>query len=395
MKITSIDVFECKFVKDKVVAIRVNTDEGISGFGEVGLAYGTAHQAAVGIARDYAEYIIGKDPLNIEAIWEGIFRNTFWGMGGGTVISAGMAAIDIALWDIKGKWLGQPVWMLLGGQTNKKIRAYASQLQFDWGDIHRNLTDPKDYGEATKKAMAQGYTAIKVDPIGVTNQAIWARESTDPSWKMRGKLSAEMVETAYERVKAMREAGGKDMDIIIELHAYTDTITGIQLGKALEPLDIYYLEEPCHPLNAENMLEIHKKVNIPIAAGERIYGRWGFRPFFENRSIQVIQPDVCNCGGISEVKKICDMANTYDVATQIHVCGGPLSTAAALQIEAVIPNFLIHEVHEGAIKKEVQALGKYEIQPVNGAYEVPTRPGIGQELSEQAMEEALNVYTYK
>ena len=143
MKITSVDVFECKFVKDKVVCVRVNTDEGISGFGEVGLAYGTAHHAAVGIARDYAGYIIGKDPMRIEQIWESIFRNTFWGMGSGTVIAAGMAAIDIALWDIKGKALGVPVYELLGGKTNETIRAYASQLQFDWGDVHRNITKPR------------------------------------------------------------------------------------------------------------------------------------------------------------------------------------------------------------------------------------------------------------
>ena len=296
MKITSVDVFECKFVKDKVVCVRVNTDEGISGFGEVGLAYGTAHHAAVGIARDYAGYIIGKDPMRIEQIWESIFRNTFWGMGSGTVIAAGMAAIDIALWDIKGKALGVPVYELLGGKTNETIRAYASQLQFDWGDVHRNITKPEDYYEATKKAMAQGYTAVKVDPIGVTNAGIWARESNDPSWKMRGKMSAEMVATGYQRVAAMREAGGKDLDIIIELHSYTDAITAVQLGKALEPLNIYYYEEPVHPLNVENMLEVHKNVNIPIASGERIYTRWGFREFLEKGAIQVIQPDVCNHG---------------------------------------------------------------------------------------------------
>lgn len=395
MKITSIDVFECKFVKDKVVCVRVNTDEGISGFGEVGLAYGTAHHAAVGIARDYAGCLIGRDPMRTEQIWEDIFRNTFWGMGGGTVIASGMAAIDIALWDIKGKALNQPVWQLLGGRTHETIRAYASQLQFDWGDVHRNLTRPEDYYEAARKAMAQGYTAVKVDPIGVTGAGVWARESNDPAWKMRGKLSAEMLETAYERVAAMREAGGRDLDIIIELHSYTDAITSVQLGRRLEPLNIYYLEEPCHPLNVENMREVHTALHIPIAAGERIYTRWGFRPFLESHALQVIQPDVCNTGGISETKKICDMANIYDAAVQIHVCGGPIATAAALQVEAVIPNFLIHEVHEGAIKREVCELGKYSIQPVNGAYTVPDRPGIGQELSEKAMAEAVNIYTFK
>lgn len=395
MKITSVDVFVCKpNVMGKVVCVRVNTDEGISGFGEVGLSYGKAHDAAVGIARDYAELIIGMDPMKIEKIWEHIFRSTFWGMGGGTVINAGMSAIDIALWDIKGKALGVPVYQLLGGKTNDYIRAYASQLQFDWDIEHRNLVQPEQYAEATRKAMRQGYTAVKVDPIGVTDDGKWAREASNPNWKMRGKLSTKMIETAYERTAAMREAGGNDLDIIIELHSYTDSITGVQLGKRLEPLNIYYYEEPVHPLNVESMLEVHRALDIPIASGERIYTRWGFRPFLERRALQVIQPDITITGGISESKKICDMANIYDAAVQMHVCGGPISTAATLQLEAVIPNFLIHEVHEGAIKKDMIELGKYSYQPINGAYEIPEIPGIGQELSEKAMAEAI-CYTFK
>jgi L-alanine-DL-glutamate epimerase-like enolase superfamily enzyme len=389
MKITSVDVFSMKpNVMGKVICLRVNTDEGISGFGEAGLSYGKAHDAAVGIARDFAELLIGKDPMKIEQMWETIFRTTFWGMGSGTVIAAGMSAVDMALWDIKGKALGVPVYQLLGGKTNDSIRAYASQLQFDWDVEHKNLTEPAQYAEATRKAMAKGYTAIKVDPIGVTSDGQWAREANNPKWKLHGKLSAEMVETAYQRTAAMREAGGKDLDIIIELHAYTDTITGIQLGKRLRDLNIYYYEEPTHPLNVGNMLEVHRTLDIPIASGERIYTRWGFRPFLESHALQVIQPDLTNTGGITETKKICDMANIYDVAVQVHVCGGPLATAATLQVESVIPNFLIHEVHEGAIKKAMKDLGKYDISPVNGAYEVPERPGIGQELSEKAMAEA-------
>ena len=395
MKITSVDVFVCKpNIMGKVVCVRVNTDEGISGFGEVGLSYGKAHDAAVGIARDYAELIIGMDPMKIEKIWEHIFRSTFWGVGGGTVINAGMSAIDIALWDIKGKALGVPVYQLLGGKTNDYIRAYASQLQFDWDIEHRNLVQPEQYAEATRKAMRQGYTAVKVDPIGVTDDGKWAREASNPNWKMRGKLSTKMIETAYERTAAMREAGGNDLDIIIELHSYTDSITGVQLGKRLEPLNIYYYEEPVHPLNVESMLEVHRALDIPIASGERIYTRWGFRPFLEKRALQVIQPDITITGGISESKKICDMANIYDAAVQMHVCGGPISTAATLQLEAVIPNFLIHEVHEGAIKKDMIELGKYSYQPINGAYEIPEIPGIGQELSEKAMAEAI-CYTFK
>jgi len=396
LKITSVDVFECKpNVMGAVVCVRINTDEGISGFGEVGLSYGKAHFAAVGIARDFAELIIGMDPENVEAIWEHIFRTTFWGMGGGTVINAGMSAIDTALWDIKGKALNKPVYQLLGGKTNPKLRSYASQLQFDWDVEHRFLTQPEQYAEATLKAMADGYTAIKVDPIGVTMDGKWAREASNPNWKMRGKLSNEMIKIAYARTAAIREAGGDNLDIIIELHSFTDTTTAIQLGKALEPLNIYYYEEPVHPLNVESMLEIHRNLNIPIATGERIYTRFGFREFLEKRAVQVIQPDLCITGGITETKKICDMANTYDAAVQLHICGGPIATAASLHVETVIPNFLIHEVHEGAIKKDMRELGKYDYMPdKTGCYSVPELPGIGQELSEKAMAEAT-VYTIK
>ena len=167
MKITSVDVIECKpNVMGSVICVKINTDKGISGFGEVGLSYGKAHYAGVGIARDFGALIVGKDPMKIESIWEMIFRTTFWGLGGGTVINAGISAIDTALWDIKGKALGVPVYELLGGKTTDKIRAYASQLQFGWGPEHLFLTDPKAYAKATRVALNAGYEAIEVGPGG-------------------------------------------------------------------------------------------------------------------------------------------------------------------------------------------------------------------------------------
>lgn len=396
MKITSIDVFELKpNVMGGVICVRINTDEGISGFGEVGLSYGRAHHAGVGIARDFGALLIGADPTRIEGIWEMIFRTTFWGLGGGTVINAGMSAIDTALWDIKGKAAGLPVYQLLGGKTNDRLRSYASQIQFGWDEEHRFLTEPEQYAEATRQAMAQGFSAVKVDPVGITMAGKWARDAGDPSWRLRGRLPDQIVRIAYERTKAIRDSGGPDMDIIIELHALTDAVTSIQLGRALEDLNIYYYEEPVHPLNPGSMQEIHESLSIPIASGERIYTRWGFRDFMERRAIQVIQPDLCLTGGITETKKICDMANTYDCSVQLHICGGPIATAASLQLEAVIPNFLIHELHAGALKKDMRDLCVHDYMPKDGFYEVPDLPGIGQELTEKAMAEAVNVFTIK
>jgi L-alanine-DL-glutamate epimerase-like enolase superfamily enzyme len=392
MKIKSIDVFKTTLGRAPTagsvwnpIVVRINTDEGISGFGEAGLAYGNAQNAAYGMVQDYAKMIIGMDPMQIEKIWEFLLRYTFWGMGGGGVISAGMSAIDIALWDIKGKALGMPVYQLLGGKTNEKLRAYASQIQFDWGKDCHALAKPEEYAEAARKAVADGYDAVKVDPVGYTPQGEWM------GWSNYGILKYDQLKLAVDRVAAIREAGGPKMDIIIELHSLTDTNSAVQLGKELEKYNIFYYEEPVMPLNFQSMKEIADKVHIPIASGERIYTRWGFRPFFENRSIHVIQPDLCNCGGISEGKKICDMAHVYDAAVQIHICGGPISTAAALQLEAVIPNFLIHEHHQAALMEENISLGKYDYQPKNGYFTVPELPGIGQELTEKAIKSSESV----
>lgn len=385
MKITSIDVMQVPSGNAGAsrgdwspVIVRINTDEGISGFGEVGLAYGKGWRAGFGMVQDFAEVIIGENPMNIEKIWETLFRKTFWGMGGGTVVNGAMSGIDIALWDIKGKALGVSVWQLLGGKTNDNLRTYASQLQFNWGSHiqKQTLITPDEYAEVTGKAIADGYNAIKVDPIIFSDQP----DGKGP-WKVTGPLEYKVIKTVYDRVAAMRKAGGDDLDIIIEMHSNTDTTSGIQIGQALEELRIFYYEEPCHPLNAKSMLEIHNQVNIPIASGERIYTRHGYREFLENRSLQVIQPDICLCGGFTEAKKICDMANTYDCAVQIHVCGSPISKAAALQIEAVIPNFLIHEHHQRALNPASRETCLYDYQPENGKYKVPDRPGIGQELT--------------
>jgi len=233
--------------------------------------------------------------------------------------------------------------------------------------------------------MAEGYDCVKVDPL------LWSARGGFQDWNTRGLLSNEQLKIAVERVKAVREVGGENLDIIIELHSYTDTNTAIQLAKALEPIGIFYYEEPTQPLNASLFKEISRKISLPLASGERMYSRWGYRQFFEDRSLSVIQPDMCNTGGITETKKICDMAHVYDMAVQIHVCGGPIATAAALQIEATLPNFLIHEQHQGALIPENRAMCKYDYQPVNGYFEIPDRPGIGQELTEETIARAEKI----
>mgnify|MGYP002589980572 FL=1 len=394
MKITKVDVIQEKVPERaswRPILCRIYTDEGIYGDGEAALAYGIAAPAAFGMVRDLASLIIGMDPFNTEEIWEHLHRHTFWGMGGGVVVTSAMAAIDTACWDIKGKALNVPVYKLIGGKTNKKLRAYASQLQFGWRTlIEKNdaltlLYDPQDYYDVVKDAVAEGYDAVKIDPVFAPLEDAGMAPFATQGNQIRGCYREHDLKRSVERIAAAREAGGPDLDIIVEIHSLLDANTAAVLGKALEPYRIMYYEEPTMPCNPDVFKHIKSRCSLPLATGERSYTRWGFRQFFEDRTLDVIQPDLANTGGITETKKICDMAQVYDVGVQIHVCGGPIATAAALQVEAAIPNFVIHEEHNANLLKVFKEAGKYYHAPVNGFYEVPELPGIGQEMSEKAM----------
>lgn len=396
MKITSVEIFDCN-VREKdpalsyfnPVFIRINTDEGISGIGEAGLAYGSGSNAAIGILKDLAPRLIGKDPTRIEAIWEDYYRGTFWGMSGGPVFYAGMSAIDIALWDIKGKIYGAPIYELIGGKTNDRLRTYASQLQFGWGPEQTALFDPKDYAQAARQAVAEGYDCIKVDPIQFYGATKEENSLSNPKQSYYGLLRQEDIDRAYGRLKAMRDAVGPNVDIILEIHSLLGTNSAIQLAKAVEELNIFYYEEPVNPMNSDAFARVTDNVNMPVATGERSYTRWGYRDLFEKQAVAVIQPDACLVGGITETKKICDYANIYHATVQVHVCGGPVSTAAALHIETAIPNFIIHEHHTLALKKDIINLCKYDYQPKDGFFTAPNLPGLGQELNDDVVSEYL------
>ena len=389
MKITKVDVFMLDAGSQrwqrKPIVCRIYTDEGIYGDGEAGIAFGIGSTAAFGMVKDLAGLIVGMDPMNIEVIWNKMFKSSFWGMGGGAIVFAGISAIDIALWDIKGKALNVPCYQLMGGKFRSQMRSYASQLQFGWCDKIGPYGKPEEYRMIAKYALDDGYDAIKVDPVFAPTdpdtplEKIWGSQGT----QIRGCYRQHDLQRSVERIAACREAGGPDMDIIVEIHSLLDANTAAELGKALEPLHIMYFEEPTSPENPSNFRHIKQKCDLPLATGERSYTRWGFRQFFEDRTLSVIQPDLCNTGGITETKKICDMAQVYDMGVQIHVCGGPIATAAALQVEAAIPNFTIHEEHNANLKNIFIQAGKYYYKPENGYYTVPDLPGIGQEMTDE------------
>ena len=383
MKITQIDIMTPHIQENPMwrpILCRIRTDEGIYGDGEAALAYGIASPAAAGMIRDLATLIIGMDPLDSEVIWDKLYKSTFWGQNGGPVVFAGISALDIALWDIKGKAFNVPVYKLLGGKRRDNLRTYASQLQFGWSDHAETLTTLDEYREVSKKAVAEGYDAIKIDFFTYAPED--GRRYTDEDCTRL--LSPKLVEVVESRVAAVREAIGPNVDIIMENHSRPDAQSAVQLGRAVQKYNIFYFEEPNTP-NPKTAKFISSKLSMPIAHGERVYSRWQYAPFFEDQSIQVIQPDLGNCGGLTEGKKICDMAYVYDISVQAHVCASPLSTAVALHLESVIPNFVIHEHHTNNLKPWNKELCTVDWQPVDGKFKVPEGPGLGCEFTDKVL----------
>ena len=384
MKITQVEIFHVHTRPQsgqRPILVKVSTDEGIYGLGEAGMAYGKGGSGAVGAIKDFASLLIGEDPFNNEKIWEKLFKETFWGQGGGTVIFSAISALDIALWDIKGKALGVPVYQLLGGKVRGRLRAYASQLQLGWGQKRVPKGTVEEYAAEARKAVAEGYDAVKVDVLGFDRQG-------KALLHLEGPLSHKYLALGEERVAAIREAVGPEVDIIIENHARTDLVSAIAFAKVVEKYGIFFYEEVNTPLNPKLLREVKQKVDIPLASGERIYSRWGYLPYFENRSIDVIQPDLGSCGGFTEFKKIADTAHAYEITVQAHVAGTGVAEAAALHAEAAIPNFVIHEHHQKTLLPEYRELVVHNYQPKEGYYEVPELPGLGQEITDEVYKQS-------
>jgi galactonate dehydratase len=359
------------------VLLRLHTDEGVTGVGEAAMAYGVGRSGAAAMTKNLVEsFALGADPFATEKLWENIYRSSFWGLGGGPVIYGAMSAIDMALWDIKGKVLNQPIYQLLGGKTNDQLRCYASQLQFGWGTQKvLSLTNPADYADAALAAVAEGYDCVKVDPLMFD-------ENGKRHYDLTRMFKPKQLRMYVDRISAIRDAVGPDIDIILEVHGATSVSSALQVARACEDLNLMYFEEPVNYMNSRLHEKVAAGTRIPIAGGERIYTRSGLRPYLESMSLDVLQPDIGLTGGFTEAKKVCDYAHMYDVGIQMHICGSPISTVAALHLEAVIPNFLIHEHHTYASKKWNTELCIQDYQPLNGQYSIPNLPGLGIELND-------------
>jgi galactonate dehydratase len=378
MKITQVEIYHAILSKGgrslNPIIIRILTDEGITGIGEVGLAYGVGGTAGANMVREMAQsQLIGADPSRIEYIWDTLFRKTFWGQGGGPVVYGAMSAIDHALWDIKGKAAGLPVYELLGGRCHDKLWCYAN----GW---YRGMTSPEEYAEGAQRVVADGFKAMKFDPFAVRPDGVW--EYTPRA------LSRERADLAFERVRAVREAVGPDVEILVEVHGNLGTSSAITMGRRLEELDPFFYEEPVDAMNVDSMKEVADRVDIPIAAGERLYTRYGFRQYIEKQAVAILQPDVGLAGGISETKKIANYAEVYNLHVQPHNCAGPVMTAASVQVDACIPNFIIQETfpYEPTTRFDLVE-NAMELRIVDSYLEPPTEPGLGIELNMDALKQ--------
>lgn len=400
MKITSIEIFRVQLKESPQrnwypTCVRINTDEGICGWGEAGIPIKSGRDATPILIKEIAPMVIGMDPMDTEKIWNKLYHDAYWSYAGGAIVFAAISAVDIACWDIKGKVFGLPVYQLLGGKTNENLRTYASQIQLGWGADKRVPVTPEEYAHQAMNAVREGYDCIKVDPFWTDEQGrcsgpnkVGQPKERVSDWEWKKLIKGRQLQVVSDRVGAIRDAIGDNVDIIIEFHGIMDVNTSIQVGRELDQYKCLYYEEPCSSLNPRFTYEFKKNVKTPVATGERIGSAWGFQNLIENRAIDVAQPDLGIIGGFTELKKLSDFANIHDVGIQIHNMSGPILCAATLHAETAIINFVIHENLSWNSLETFCRIGKYNYQPADGKFTVPDVPGVGQELSDEAMKES-------
>jgi galactonate dehydratase len=378
MRVVAADLYDVNLHPWKPpIVLRLITDEGLYGLGEFPLAYGVGRRSAIAMVQEMVEqYVIGADPLRIEEMWKNLFYRTFWGQGGGPVVYGGISTIDEALWDIKGKAHGVPVYELLGGKVRDDLHVYCNGwLGDEYAPAPEHIESPEAYGERAAGVVAMGYDAIKFDPFSAPRNS---------GWKARERLlEPERGELAYQRVRAVREAVGPDVEVLVEVHGWLGVTDAIAWGRRIVDLRPYFYEEPVDAMNVDVMARVGREVPIPLAAGERLYTRYGFREYIERQVIDILQPDIGLAGGITELKKIAAYAETYDLHMQPHNCHGPIATAAAAQLDACLTNFIIQETvpNRAAITYDI-VNEPLEPQIRNGRMPLPTGPGLGVTLNE-------------
>ena len=357
MKITDIKVYT---VKPRWIFIKISTDEGIEGWGE--MISGTKTDTVVAGAYELGKRIIGRNPFEIERIWQELHRSFF---RGGPINGTIVSGIEMALWDIKGKALNVPVYELLGGAARDRIMVYS------WIGGDR----PDDVAKEAMDRRDRGFKAIKMN----ATEELHYVDSHDK------------IQAVVDRVKAIREAVGEDFGIAVDFHGRVHKPMAKVLAKALEQYNLMFLEEVVLPENEESFREVANHTSTPLSTGERLYTRWEFKNMLKEGAIDIIQPDVALCGGILETRKIAAMAEAFDVAVAPHAPYGPIALAATLQVDVCTPNVFIQEQSLGIhYNKGFDLLdfvkNKEIFQYKDGFLEIPTKPGLGIEIDEEMVE---------
>ncbi|SHG26762.1 galactonate dehydratase [Kaistia soli DSM 19436] len=349
--------------------VRIDTDEGIVGYGEANPDAGAG--AIVGLINDLKRELIGEDPRNVDYCWDKLRRNhVFSGAQSGIFLIA-LSGIEIALWDIAAKAAGQPLYRMFGGKYRDKVRLYA-----DCGDGDDASGSPEGCAARAQRMVAEGFTALKFDIDNLKHPAKFD--------EMNPTANAAEIRTMVDRVAAVREAVGPDIDLCIDLHARYDVPSASRIAWEMEPFNLLWLEEPIPAENVDALRQVRNRSRTPICIGENLYTRWGFREALQQQVCDVIMPDVPKCGGLSESRKIAQLAETYYIPFAPHLVSSPLGTMATCHVCASVPNFLVLEWHA---LEEREVWDSYVKLPngaksivENGHIVIPDVPGIGVEL---------------
>ena len=373
MRITKVKTWMVEGIKYNWVVLKVFTDEGVTGIGE-----GTNWPGSPLIleaCRHAGEVIVGEDPGRIDYLWTKLYRDFNWMGQAGPVMSA-ISAIDIALWDIAGKRAGFPLYQLLGGAYRTRIRLYANY----W--FLGGKGDPDDYAVQAGEVKKQGFTACKMDPFAHVNY-LYGEDLSDNL-----SLTEQQKVQAIDRLVAVQEAVGPDFPIAVETHALLNGPTAVEMAHRIASANIncMWYEEPAGPEFPNEIAEIRRQISLPVCVGERIHSRFMARPILEKHAADILMPDITRCGGISEMKKIANLCETYNVPIAPHNPNGPISTIASAHVMAAVPNFFRQEFMLTDVPWRDTVLDK-PLPIGNGFFELTSEPGLGFDLVEEELEQ--------
>jgi len=362
LKVTDVKTF---FVNPGVsknwLFVKVETDEGISGWGEAYTIW-DRDKSIEAYVNHIKRYLIGRSPLNIKHFTH-VMYDDYAARRGAMDYYCAISGIEQALWDIVGRWFNTPVYNLLGGACRDKIRVYANY----W---HGNACTPEEFAEKAIETVKGGFTALKFDPF-------------PGPW--RTYISKQEEKAAVEVVRAIREAVGSDIDLLVEVHRRLAPMHAVRVARMIEEFEPFWYEEPVVADNIEALAEVRRNINLPVVTGETLYTKSAFRQVFEKRAADIINPDVCNCGGILELKEIAAMAEPYHVVVSPHNFNSTtIGLAATLNVSACIPNFLITEYFLNfKLRGDEITVSPFKVE--DGYIRIPQGPGLGLELNEEAM----------